>query len=166
VRREPPRPDRHGADHLLEQHLAEPAVRSGPRPGQEPTAVTTFAHQLDPELLGYPSEYQNPAIGDVLPVAPFQYVESHDHSRFIAAFGTTPFSDVQWEPYATATGGPKTQPYAIALYTAKDVPILWHGQEFAENWTMPEGTDPRRTLSSPPTAAAPATGLDLGNRPR
>jgi 1,4-alpha-glucan branching enzyme len=42
------------------------------------------------------------------------------------------------------------QPYAIALYTAKGVQMLWQGQEFAENWTMPDGTDPRRTLFSRP----------------
>ena len=117
---------------------------------KSPTALTAFAHQLDPELVGYPSEYQNPATGDVLPVAPFQYVESHDHSRFIAAFGTMPFSDVQWEPYGDRDRWAKTQPYAIALYTAKGVPMLWQGQEFAENWTMPDGTDPRRTLFSRP----------------
>jgi 1,4-alpha-glucan branching enzyme len=28
--------------------------------------------------------------------------------------------------------------------------MLWQGQEFAENWTMPDGTDPRRTLFSRP----------------
>jgi maltooligosyltrehalose trehalohydrolase len=100
--------------------------------------------------VGYPSEYRNPATGDVLPVAPFQYLESHDHSRFIAEFGTEPFSDIQWEPYGDRSRWPKLQPYAIALYTAKGVPMLWQGQEFAENWTMPDGTDPRRTLFSRP----------------
>jgi len=114
------------------------------------TAVTAFAHQLDPELVGYPHEYRNAATGDVLPVAPFQYVESHDHGRFIAEFGTEPFTDVQWEPYGDRSRWAKTQPYVIALYTAKGVPMLWQGQEFAENWTMPDGTDPRRTLFSRP----------------
>jgi 1,4-alpha-glucan branching enzyme len=117
---------------------------------KSPTALTAFAHQLDPEFVGYPSEYRNPATGDTLPVAPFQYVESHDHSRFVAEFGVEPFTDLVWEPYGDRSRWAKTQPYAIALYTVKGVPMLWQGQEFAENWTIPDGTDPRRTLFSRP----------------
>src|SRR5262249_8122890 len=31
----------------------------------------------------------------------------------------------------------KTQPYAIALYTCQGIPMLWQGQEFAENYVLP-----------------------------
>ncbi len=31
----------------------------------------------------------------------------------------------------------KVQPYVIALYTAKGIPMLWQGQEFGENWGVP-----------------------------
>jgi 1,4-alpha-glucan branching enzyme len=29
------------------------------------------------------------------------------------------------------------QPYVVALYTGKGIPMLWHGQEFGENWGLP-----------------------------
>jgi maltooligosyltrehalose trehalohydrolase len=31
----------------------------------------------------------------------------------------------------------KLQPYAIALYTCEGTPMLWQGQEFAENYVLP-----------------------------
>src|SRR5690606_19106230 len=43
----------------------------------------------------------------------------------------------------------KTQPYVIALYTCKGIPMLWHGQEFAENWSVP-GSGLGRVLYSRP----------------
>jgi 1,4-alpha-glucan branching enzyme len=112
------------------------------------TALVDLAHRLDPELVGYPAEFVNGA--DRFPVAPFQYLESHDHGRFVAEFGTEPFTDLMWQPYGDRSRWAKTQPYAIALYTAKGVPMLWQGQEIAENWTLPGGTDPVRTLFSRP----------------
>jgi 1,4-alpha-glucan branching enzyme len=99
----------------------------------------SFAHQLDPELIGYPSQYGNPVTGEVLPVAPFQYFESHDHSRFINRFGEERLRDLLDQPYGNRDRYYKTQPYVIALYTAKGIPMLWHGQEFAENWSVPSG---------------------------
>ncbi|HEV3485698.1 MAG TPA: alpha-amylase family glycosyl hydrolase, partial [Vicinamibacterales bacterium] len=94
-----------------------------------------FAHQLDPELIGYPGEYRNG--DDVFPVAPFQYFESHDHSRFITRFGIEGVADLLDQPYGDRSRFYKTQPYVIALYTCKGIPMLWHGQEFAENWSVP-----------------------------
>lgn len=102
----------------------------------QPVRVS-FAHQLDPELIGYPSEYRNPSSGDSFPVAPFQYIESHDHSRFITRFGLMPGADLQGQPFGNRSLFYKTQPYVIALYTCKGIPMLWHGQEFAENWSIP-----------------------------
>jgi len=32
----------------------------------------------------------------------------------------------------------KLQPYAIALYTCQGVPMLWEGQEFADNYNLPD----------------------------
>jgi 1,4-alpha-glucan branching enzyme len=96
-----------------------------------------FAHQLDPEFLGYPSEYRNPGDGTVFPVAPFQYLESHDHPRFLNRFGTLPFRDLLGEAYGDRSRFYKLQPFIIALYTAKGIPMLWNGQEFGENWGVP-----------------------------
>jgi 1,4-alpha-glucan branching enzyme len=114
------------------------------------SARVSLAHQLDPELIGYPSRFTNPATNETLPVAPFQYFESHDHSRFITRFGEEPFRDLLDLPYGDRRNFYKTQPYAIALYTAKGIPMLWHGQEFAENWSLPGGTALGRTLYSRP----------------
>ena len=94
-----------------------------------------LAHQLDPEFLGYPTEHS--ASGDLFPVAPFQYFESHDHGRFVNEFGTVNLRDLLGERYGNRDHAYKMQPYVIALYTAKGIPMLWHGQEFAENWGVP-----------------------------
>ncbi len=99
-----------------------------------------LAHLLDLDLSGYPRTYSNPASGDQFPVSAFQYIESHDHSRLITQFGTTVFNDA----FGRAFGDRgrywfKLQPFVIALYTGQGVPMLWQGQEFAENYTVPHG---------------------------
>jgi 1,4-alpha-glucan branching enzyme len=109
----------------------------------------SYAHLLDPEFLGYPSAYTNPATGDTLPVAPFQYVESHDHGRFVNEFGRLALTDLLGERYGDRSRFYKTQPHAIALYTAKGVPMLWQGQEFAENWGVPGGGLGRNLFGRP-----------------
>ncbi len=96
-----------------------------------------FAHLLDPEFLGFPNEFRNPASGESFPVAPFQYLESHDHPRFINQFGQTPIRDLLGEFYGDRDRYYKMQPYVIALYTSKGIPMLWNGQEFGENWGVP-----------------------------
>jgi 1,4-alpha-glucan branching enzyme len=96
-----------------------------------------FAHLLDPEFLGFPNEFRNPASGESFPVAPFQYLESHDHPRFINQFGQTAIRDLLGEFYGDRNRYYKMQPYVIALYTAKGIPMLWNGQEFGENWGVP-----------------------------
>jgi 1,4-alpha-glucan branching enzyme len=96
-----------------------------------------IAHQLDPEFLGYPSEFRNPGTGESFPVAPFQYVESHDHPRFVNQFGQLQIRDLLGEFYGDRSRFYKVQPYVIALYTAKGIPMLWNGQEFAEDWGVP-----------------------------
>jgi 1,4-alpha-glucan branching enzyme len=97
-----------------------------------------FVHHLDPSFAGYP---QTKTVRDAagapveMPVAPFQYVETHDHSQLIAF--------AQGDPNAPGFSDRdrfyKVQPFAIALYTAQGVPMLWQGQEIAESWTLPSG---------------------------
>lgn len=96
-----------------------------------------FAHRLDPEFLGFPNEYRNLSSGESFPVAPFQYFESHDHPRFINQFGQVHLRDLLGELYGNRDHYYKMQPYIIALYTAKGIPMLWNGQEFGENWGVP-----------------------------
>jgi 1,4-alpha-glucan branching enzyme len=102
----------------------------------------SFVHILEPRYSGYPDT--RPVIDREMPVAPFQYLETHDHSRLITRFGLLP-----------PLGGPgdirfgdrsnffKLQPFAIALYTCVGVPMLWQGQELAENYTLPGGGNAR-----------------------
>ena len=96
-----------------------------------------FAHLLDPSFIGYPEQFVHPATGESFPVAPFQYVETHDHSHFLSRIAPTAVRDVLGQPYGDRGRFYLMQPFVIALYTAKGIPMLWQGQEFAENWGVP-----------------------------
>ena len=99
-----------------------------------------FAHLLDLQFLGYPDKYNNDAEGDSIPVSAFQYIETHDHSRLITRFGTVETRDAFGQPYGDRLSyWFKLQPLVIALYTCQGVPMLWQGQEFAENYSVPSG---------------------------
>ncbi|MGC2400615.1 MAG: alpha-amylase family glycosyl hydrolase [Acidobacteriaceae bacterium] len=97
-----------------------------------------FAHILDPTFSGYPS-FQTvvDASGNAVqrPVAPFQYLESHDHSQLIVFAGTN--SDGGPLPEGNRDLFYRLQPYAIALYTCQGIPMLWQGQEWADNYNLP-----------------------------
>ncbi len=97
-----------------------------------------FAHALDPFFGNrYPGTKTvvNAAGSPVdMPVAPFQYLNSHDHSHLIVFGGTTgggPF------PPGDRSRFWRLQPLAIALYTAQGVPMLWEGEEFADDYNLP-----------------------------
>ena len=104
-------------------------------------AVTDdYAHQLDPSFMGYPATTAAvDAAGNAIqmPVAPFQYIESHDHSQLIVFAGTGGDSG---DPTPEGDRGQyfKLQPHAIALYTLQGIPMLWQGQEFADNYNLPD----------------------------
>jgi len=61
---------------------------------------------------------------------PTSYLSNHDHSH------------VAWQAGARDNIGAekwyKTQPYIIALYTSTSTPMVQNGQEFGENYWMPE----------------------------
>lgn len=95
-----------------------------------------FAFLLDPEFVGYPAKYENPATGETFPVAPFQYIESHDNPRFITRLAPSLLLDLLGNPYGDRSQFYRVQPYVISLYTAKGIPMLWQGQEICENWGM------------------------------
>jgi 1,4-alpha-glucan branching enzyme len=93
-------------------------------------------------LNGYPTSVT--ANGDTLPKTALQYIENHDHQRFICNFGTVPVdnnpNDVLLQQGDRDGKWPKVQPYLIALMTAKGTPLLAEGQEFCENyWIPPSG---------------------------
>lgn len=108
-----------------------------------------FAFLLDTKFSGYPDEYVNPSNGDRFPVAPFQYIESHDHPRFITRIAPTSVKDLLGYPYGDRSQFYRLQPYAIALFTAQGIPMLWQGQEIGENWGLPD-TGFERTLFERP----------------
>ena len=103
-----------------------------------------FAHILDPSFSGYPTSQtvvdasNNPV---QRPVAPFQYLESHDHSQLIVFAGLS--DDNGPLPEGDRNLFYKLQPYAIALYTCQGVPMLWQGQELADNYNLPDNGSAR-----------------------
>jgi 1,4-alpha-glucan branching enzyme len=101
-----------------------------------------FAHLLDASFSGYPTtktvlDTANQPVE--MPVAPFQYVESHDHSQLIA-FVAGAASDAV---FADRSRFYRLQPFAIALYTCQGVPMLWQGQEVADAYVLPAAGDAR-----------------------
>lgn len=98
-----------------------------------------FAHLLDPRFVGYPDTKTVRDLAGTpvdMPVAPFQYLETHDHSQLISFVAQTQ-DDPNDVPFGDRSKFFKLQPFAIALYTCQGVPMLWQGQEFAESWTLP-----------------------------
>jgi maltooligosyltrehalose trehalohydrolase len=108
------------------------AIAGGAAPSND------FAHDLDPffgSLYPATKTVVNAAGNPVdMPVAPFQYLNSHDHSHLIVFAGTTgsgPF------PPGDRSRFWHLQPFAIALYSSQGVPMLWEGEEFADAYNLP-----------------------------
>jgi maltooligosyltrehalose trehalohydrolase len=106
---------------------------------QYPGALKRLGMHLG--LSGFPSkaEFNN----EVLEKTAFQYIENHNHPRFICNFSkiTTfehgaPRHEIQFEGNRLLWH--KLRPYLIGLFTAKGIPLLWQGQEFLENHDLPE----------------------------
>ncbi|MDX1252950.1 MAG: alpha-amylase [Gammaproteobacteria bacterium] len=85
-------------------------------------------------LAGYPAEVTTN--NDTIKKTALQYIENHDHARFVCNFGMYPRdNDLLGEGNRDLWY--KVQPYLIGLLTAKGVPLLWQGQELAENYYIP-----------------------------
>ncbi|GCE12344.1 alpha-amylase family glycosyl hydrolase [Tengunoibacter tsumagoiensis] len=98
-----------------------------------------FVHQiiLFPDFAGYPmSKTVHDREGNPvdMPVIPVQYFENHDHSQLISYISTLE-GDI---PSGDRSQWFKLQPFAIALYTSEGIPMLWQGQEFVQNYVLPE----------------------------
>ena len=89
-------------------------------------------------LFGYPEEEN--INGDVIPKTALQYIENHDHERFICNFGTTNPDEAGNPLFAEGDRSRwyMLQPYLIAMIMCKGQPMLWQGEEFAENYFLPE----------------------------
>jgi maltooligosyltrehalose trehalohydrolase len=101
-----------------------------------------FAHRLDPSFGTdhFPDTKDASPAGDrPFPVAPLQYLNSHDHSWLITSFGLEPKLVEDDIRFGDRSRFFELQPYAIALLAAKGVPMLWEGEEFAENYVVAGG---------------------------
>lgn len=100
-------------------------------------ALESFGHALGGG--GLPTE--RTVNGDRLFKAPLQYIENHDHARFICHFGVHN-PDNQGNPLfeqGDRANWFKVQPYLIGLVLAKGIPLLWQGQELGENNSIAPG---------------------------
>lgn len=86
--------------------------------------------------------------GDVIPKTALQYIENHDHERFICNFGMSN-PDEAGNPLFQVGDRDRwymLQPYLISTLMSKGIPMLWQGEEFAENDFLPESGTGRVAL--------------------
>lgn len=95
-------------------------------------SVTELGHRLG--LSGYPVVATHNA--DTLSKSAFQYIENHDHPRFICHFEILGKDNLLLQE-GDRSKWYKLQPYVIGLLTAKGIPLLWQGQELGENYFIP-----------------------------
>ncbi|MGZ5472395.1 MAG: alpha-amylase family glycosyl hydrolase [Thermoanaerobaculia bacterium] len=101
--------------------------------------LATFAHRLGGT--GYRRVVTHPD-GTTIPKAPLQYIENHDHPRFICSFGLhTAGNEVFYR--GDRARWYKIQPYLIAVLLSKGIPLLWQGQELCETYWLPSSGEER-----------------------
>jgi maltooligosyltrehalose trehalohydrolase len=118
------------------------AILSGGAP------TDAFAHTLDPSFAGrYPSTTKVVNVAGAerdMPVAPFQYLNSHDHSHLIVSAGT---AGAGLNPPGDRRNVWRLQPFAIALLTSQGIPMFWEGEEICDNYNLPDAGAARINLS-------------------
>ena len=100
-------------------------------------------------LFGYPEPATTNA--DLIPKTALQYIENHDHERFLCNFGMQNPDEAGNPLFQEGDRGRwyMLQPYLIALLMSKGIPMLWQGEEFAENYFLPEFGSGRVSLLRP-----------------
>ncbi len=100
-------------------------------------------------LFGYPD--REVIDGDDIPKAGLQYIENHDHERFLCNFGTRNPDEAQNPLFAEGDRSRwyMLQPYLICLLMSKGLPMLWQGEEFAENYFLADSGMGRVALLRP-----------------
>jgi len=113
------------------QNLTLDAAKSAAAGRSDALTELGFRFGLD----GLPSMVAHNA--DSLPKSALQYIENHDHSRFVNHFGTLTRDN---ELFREGDRGLwyRLQPYLIGMLLAKGQPMLWQGQEFGENYFVPD----------------------------
>ena len=99
-----------------------------------PEWLTELGYRLG--LVGFPTEVT--VNGDRIKKTALQYIENHDHYRFICNFRTISRDGNDLLKEGDRSLWYKVQPYMIAIILAKGIPMLWQGQEFCENYYLPE----------------------------
>jgi 1,4-alpha-glucan branching enzyme len=86
--------------------------------------------------------------GETIQKLGLQYIENHDHERFVCNFGLINPDEAQNPLFIQGDRAHwyKVQPYLIALLLAKGIPMLWEGQELCENYFLPEFGEGRVSL--------------------
>jgi 1,4-alpha-glucan branching enzyme len=95
-------------------------------------SITDLGHRM--ALMGYPGQVTHN--NDVLLKSALQYIENHDHPRFVCNFGMLEKDNLLLKE-GNRDLWIKVQPYAIGLLTGKGIPLLWQGQELGENYSIP-----------------------------
>ena len=100
-------------------------------------------------LFGYPDRVN--VNQDNIPKAGLQYIESHDHERFICNFGIYNPDEAGNPLFAEGDRNRwyMLQPYLIGMLLGKGLPMLWQGQEFGENYFLPDFGEGRVGLLRP-----------------
>ena len=110
-----------------------------------PGALTNLGFKLG--LDGFPAE-KNHGNGIVVQKSALQYIENHDHERFVNHFGILGNQDGLLRE-GDRSRWYQVQPYLIAMMCAKGVPFLWQGQELGENYWIPDDGIARVMLFRP-----------------
>src|SRR5215469_1160749 len=100
-------------------------------------------------LFGYPE--QENTNDEVIPKLALQYIENHDHERFVCNFGLRN-PDEAGNPLFLEGDRSRwfmLQPYLIALLMSRGIPMLWQGEEFGENYFLPDFGAGRVSLLRP-----------------
>jgi 1,4-alpha-glucan branching enzyme len=99
-----------------------------------PGALEQLGQRLG--MMGYVGEVDY--AGQPMAKRAVQYIENHDHSSFVCNFGIVGHDHNELLNEGDRGLWFKVQPYLIALLTARGVPLLWQGQEFGDNYYLPE----------------------------
>lgn len=88
------------------------------------------------------------ANGDTLQKRALQYIENHDHERFVCNFGLGTADDTLFRA-GDRSKWFKLQPYLVAILLSRGIPMLWEGEELCENYFLPDQGQGRVALLRP-----------------
>ncbi|WP_348304146.1 alpha-amylase family glycosyl hydrolase [Methanothrix sp.] len=94
--------------------------------------LTHLGHRLG--LVGYPAK--ETINEDTIQKSALQYIENHDHYRFVCNFRTISRDDNDLLKEGDRRYWYRVQRYLIAIMTARGIPLIWQGQELCENYFL------------------------------